>query len=106
MTGTHDLAFRFHFAPGLETSVRPDGTDEVCDKMSFARLLIAASGLAAEPVLESRFSSGDYGAKEPSVSVCWTVRIALLLTARFALVPVASGEDEGERLGLASDLNV
>jgi hypothetical protein len=98
--GTHDLVFRFHLAPGLETSIRPDGTIEVCDKMNGARLLIAASELETEPVLDSRFSSRDYGAKEPSVSVCWTVRRSAPLTAQFALVPIRAGEDESERLRL------
>jgi uncharacterized heparinase superfamily protein len=95
--GTHDLAFRFHFAPGLETSVSADGTIDVCDKMNVARLLIVASGLAAEPVLESRFSSRDYGAKEQSLSVCWSVRAAMPFTAQFVLIPVCAGEDASER---------
>ena len=95
--GTHDLAFRFHFAPELETSIRPDGTIEVWDKMNGARLLIVASGLVAEPVLESRFSSRDYGAKAPSESVCWMVRATVPVTAQFMLVPVCAGEDESER---------
>ena len=96
--GVHDLAFRFHFAPGLETTIRPDGSIEVCDKMNGTRLLIVASGLAAEPVLESRFSSRDYGAKAPSVSVCWTVSAAVPFAAQFVLIPVGANEDEGERL--------
>jgi len=99
--GTHDLAFRFHFAPGLEISVRPDGTIEVCDKMTFARLLIKPNGPSAEPVLESRFSSRDYGAKEQSVSVCWNVRAAMPVTAQFILIPVCAGEDASERLRLS-----
>ena len=98
LTGGHSFSFRFHFAPGLETKVRADGMIEVCDKMNGARLLIAASGVNAEPVLESQFSSRDYGAKEPSVSACWTVRSAAPLAARFVLVPVRAGEDETERL--------
>ncbi|HMJ24881.1 MAG TPA: alginate lyase family protein [Pyrinomonadaceae bacterium] len=89
--GTHDLAFRFHLAPGLDTSIRADGTVEVCDKMNGARLLIVARGLAAEPVLESRFSSRDYGSKAPSVSVCWSVRSALPVNAQFILFPVRAG---------------
>jgi hypothetical protein len=100
--GTHDLAFRFHFAPELESSVRTDGTIEVYDKMNGARLMIAASELGAGPVLESRFSSRDYGAKASSVSVCWKVRAALPFTARFVLIPVGADEDESERLGLGS----
>jgi hypothetical protein len=98
--GTHDLAFRFHFAAELEASIGPDGTIEVCDKMNGARLLIVASGLTAEPALESRFSSRDYGAKAPSVSVCWAVRSVLPVTAQFVLVPVPANEDESERLRL------
>jgi len=98
--GTHDVAFRFHLAPGLKTEVLPDGSINVCDKMKGARLLIVASGLAAEPVLESRFSSRDYGSKEPSESVCWIVQAAMPLSAKFVLVPVCANEDESERLGL------
>jgi hypothetical protein len=89
--GTHDLAFRFHLAPGLDTSIRRDGTVEVCDKMNGARLLIVARGLSAEPVLESRFSSRDYGSKAPSESVCWSVRAALPVNAQFVLFPVRAG---------------
>jgi len=98
--GTHDLAFRFHFGPGLEISVRPDGTIDVCDKMTFARLLIKANGPSAEPVLESRFSSRDYGAKEQSVSVCWTINAALPFAAQFVLIPIRADEDGSARLRL------
>ena len=98
--GTHQIAFRFHFAPGLETNIRSDGIIEVCDKMNGAHLLIAASGLTAEPILEPRFSSRDYGAREPSVSVCWTARSSIPLSAQFVLVPVRADEDKSARLGL------
>jgi len=98
--GTHSFSFRFHFAPGLETKVRLDGIIEIGDRMNGARLLIVASGVNAEPVLEARLSSCDYGAKEPSVSVCWTVRSAVPLAAEFVLVPIRAGEDERERLSL------
>jgi hypothetical protein len=98
--GEHDLAFRFHLAPGLEAKVRSDGTVEACDKISGARLLIVAKGITEQPVLEERFSSRDYGAKQPSISVCWRLRTALPVTAYFGLVPVASREDVGERIAL------
>src|SRR5260370_18553105 len=94
----HTLMFRFQFARRLESKGRAYGRIEVGDKMSGARLLIAASGVNAEPVLESRFSSRDYGAKEASVSACWTVRGSVPLTAQFALVPIRAGEDEAQRL--------
>jgi uncharacterized heparinase superfamily protein len=99
--GTHDLAFRFHFGPRLQISVRPDETIEAWDKMSGARLLIVASGTGAEPILESRFSSPDYGAKAASESVCWMTRADLPLTVRFVLVPVCADEDQNERLRLS-----
>jgi hypothetical protein len=106
--GAHEFSFRFHLAPGLETKIRPDGIVEVWDKMSGARLLIVcqkldrevgpgANRIEAKPVLESQFSSNDYGAKQPSDSVCWTTRGSLPLKAEFALVLVRAGEAEAER---------
>lgn len=100
--GEHQLAFRFHLAPGLETSVRSDGIIEVCDKMNDARLLIVASGLDGQPVLEPRWSSRDYGAKQASVSVSWTLRTSLPFTAYFCIVPVGAGEDRDERIALVN----
>ncbi|HEX3142860.1 MAG TPA: heparinase II/III family protein, partial [Pyrinomonadaceae bacterium] len=41
--GAHEFSFRFHFAPGLETEVRPDGIVLACDKIQGASLLIAPS---------------------------------------------------------------
>lgn len=96
--GEHELAFRFHLAPGLETTIRSDGSVEACDKMSDARLLIVASGLSVQAGREERFSSRDYGAKQPSVSVCWRLRTALPFTAYFGIVPIASGENVDERI--------
>jgi hypothetical protein len=106
--GEHDLVFRFHLAPGLETSIRPEGTIEVCDKMNRGRLLIVARELnvprfRAHPELEGLFSSHDYGRKEPSVSVRWNVRTTLPFAAHFVIVPVLAGEDEIIRLSAAMD---
>ena len=108
--GMHEFGFRFHFAPGLETKVRPDGIVEVCDKMNRARLLIVCqqpdSGegqVDLTPALESRFSSRDYGQKEPSVSVCWTVRCAAPFRVEFQLIPVGAGENEKERVAIVSE---
>ena len=91
--GEHDFSFRFHFAPGLKLKVRPDGIIEVCDKMSGARLLIVPSGISVLGALEERFSSRDYGAKSPSISVCWTVRGSAPLTASFVLLPLRAGQE-------------
>jgi hypothetical protein len=106
--GEHDLSFRFHFAPGLEASVRSDGFLDVCDRMNGARLLIAAYELNVahlrQPEIEARFSSSDYGAKEASVSARWSLRTGLPFALNFVIVPVCAGEDEGERLSTAMDL--
>jgi hypothetical protein len=48
--------------------------------------------------LEPQFSSRDYGSKEASVSVCWTVKTAVPFTAQFLLVPVRPNENADERL--------
>lgn len=105
--GEHDLSFRFHFATGLETSVRSDGFVDVCDRRSGARLLIAAFEVnvahARQPELEARFSSRDYGAKEPSVSARWSLRTGLPFRLNFVIVPVCAGENEAERLSSAMD---
>jgi Heparinase II/III N-terminus/Heparinase II/III-like protein len=101
--GEHAFAFRFHFAPGLESRVRPDGVVEVSDKRNRARLLISTNGLAVKPELEARFSSRDYGKKLPSQAVCWKDRRPLPLTVRFILVPVAENEGEDDRLQQAED---
>ena len=111
--GTHECAFRFHIAPGLETRIRPDGIVEVSDKINGARLLIAyqqpdhqrGQSIASEleTKLEPQFSSNDYGAKEPSISACWSVRTALPYGAHFAIIPVCAKENERERLGSAID---
>ena len=108
--GKHEFSFRFHVAPGLETKVRADGIVGLCDKMNGARLLIALQQperqegqIELAPVLESRFSSRDYGQKEPSVSICWTLRSAAPLQMEFKLIPVRPDEDENERMAIASD---
>ena len=101
--GKHEFAFRFHFGPALKSKVRPDGIVETVDEKNGARLLISAPGLSAKPEFESRFSSRDYGNKQPSTSVCWKTRAAVPITARFILVPVAGNEDEAERLAIVSE---
>ena len=106
--GTHEFSFRFHLAPGLETKARPDGSVEVYDKMNGARLLIVcqkpdgkdgpAGQFEMKAAFEPRFSSRDYGEKEPSVSVCWAVKTPTPFSAQFALIPVRSEENNADRL--------
>jgi hypothetical protein len=100
--GEHDLLFRFHFAPGLESVVRSDGIVEVCDRLHGVRLLIRAgeanTWVVRPPELETQFSSSNYGEKEPSISACWFGRTALPYELHFVMVPVRPGEDADERL--------
>lgn len=102
--GEHLFCFRFHFADGLETSVRPDGAFLARDQVTGAGLFIIALGANDAPELESRFVSRDYGAKSASVSACWKTRAPVPLTRRWALVPVCAGETEEQRLSLAASL--
>ncbi|MGB7925838.1 MAG: alginate lyase family protein [Pyrinomonadaceae bacterium] len=102
--GERLLRFRFHIAPGLETSLHGDTILRACDKIKNVRLLIAPLDPIAGPELEPRFASIDYGAKSPSVSACWAVRVSgPVFTVRWALVPVCAGEDESARLRLIAD---
>lgn len=102
--GIHEFNFRFHLAPGLSITVRPDEVVQACAKISGARLLIVSLDLSEAPQLEPRFSSREYGQKEPSVSICWHVRAVAPFVARFALIPVCAGEDEGQRTRLIERL--
>jgi hypothetical protein len=98
--GEHDFAFRFHFAAGLDSRVRPDGIVEVIDKRKGARLLIAVHGLDVKAELESQFSSRDYGNKQPSQSVCWTLKRTTPFSVKFAIIPVDIDENEHDRLAV------
>jgi uncharacterized heparinase superfamily protein len=107
--GTHEFSFRFHVAPGVDAKVRRDGTVELYDKISSARLLVSCQPReggqpsSIEPILESQFSSHDYGQKAESVSVCWAMQAAAPLEVQFTLIPVGSAEDESERQAIASE---
>jgi hypothetical protein len=98
--GGHNFRFRFHFADGLEISVRPDNIVQAWDKMSGARLYVAPFELQNPPTLEERFTSRDYGAKALSVSACWTERLEKSFRVTWMLVPVCPDEDERARLKL------
>jgi hypothetical protein len=98
--GEHVFRFRFHFAEGLETSVRAQGITMACDKMTGARLYVVALDSSDAPELEPRFTSRDYGAKSASVSACWKIRATVPLVRRWAIVPACAGEDEEKRLSL------
>ena len=92
--GQHDLFFRFHCAPEVDVTLRSDGILELCDRISHARLLVALLQAPASFELEPTFVSRDYGAKQSSVSACWSERADVPLTRRWAIVPLRANENE------------
>jgi PAS domain-containing protein len=113
--GRHSFRFFFHLAPGRDARALADGSVVVADKVSAARLFIVPLGAFAEgdastalgaPAFEPRWSSRDYGEREESRAVCWSVESAAPLVARWALVPLCADEDEGEALKLVETLRI
>jgi hypothetical protein len=102
--GEHVFHFRFHFAEGLETSVRVQGIALACDKMTGARLYVVALESNDVPELEPRFMSRDYGERSASISACWKIRATVPLVLRWAIMPICASEDEKERLSLIAEL--
>ena len=128
-SGKHTFRFCFHIAPGLEILSKGDGLTEVRDKENNARLLIASLDLKEDPVAEShakppaesdsrkkaldlkqepsvepRWFSRDYGAKTPSVALCWTVEAEAPLHIRWVLVPICGGDNTDTPLALVEHL--
>jgi uncharacterized heparinase superfamily protein len=101
--GTHEFAFRFHCAPGIDVQVSPDGNVQLCDKINGTCLLIAALTESAPPLLEPGFASANYGAKEASTIVCWLQRGSAPLR-RWALIPSSGSEDERRVTRLVASL--
>jgi uncharacterized heparinase superfamily protein len=101
--GTHEFAFRFHCAPGIDVQVSPDGNVQLCDKINGTCLLIAALTESAPPLLEPGFASANYGAKEASTIVCWLQRGSAPLR-RWALIPSSGSEDESRVTRLVASL--
>ena len=98
--GSHDLKFRFHFAPSLEVKTRSDNMVEARDTINGARLFICAADVDFSPQLEARFSSRDYCAKSESLAACWSVSTNMPYELRWVIIPVQKDDDETERLSL------
>src|ERR1043165_847823 len=94
--GTHNFAFRFHSAPGLDVQVTADGNVELCDKITGACLSIVPLTESAPPVLEPGFASTDYGAKDASTIVSWFQRASVSLRRRWALIPLSRRDDKSQ----------
>jgi uncharacterized heparinase superfamily protein len=96
--GAHEFSFRFHFAPGLETEVRPDGIVLACDKIQGASLWLAPLSDQSIAQLESGFVSNDYGAKQSSVVACWAESASVPLRKRWLIIPLLATEDNAAEL--------
>jgi hypothetical protein len=103
-SGEHVFKFRFHIAPGLESSRGETGTVTIASDQTGARLLIVPLDEEWPIEIEPRWTSRDYGAKIASVSICWTVKTHAPRVMRWALVPVCKDESEQERLDLVQHL--
>jgi uncharacterized heparinase superfamily protein len=102
--GDHEFTFVFHFAPGLEITVSEDHSVTARDGKTDASLLIKPLGLNSAPDVEPRFSSRNYGKKDPSTAAVWTANSSALLSARWAIIPLRAGEDPATHLSTIGDL--
>jgi hypothetical protein len=102
--GEHDFRFVFHAAPGREIRVQGSSV-EILDPASGARLVVDSLSGHEGVVVEPRWSSRDYGAKEESAAAVWKIRAAAPLRARWLLLPVCAGEDVRARLELLTGLS-
>jgi hypothetical protein len=87
-----------------DTRIQDSVAVEIRDNVTGARLVIASldglEGLTVEP----RWSSREYGSKVESSAAVWTLRASAPLKARWLLMPVCAGEDDGARLELLARL--
>lgn len=102
-SGDHKVATRFHFDAGLELTLIEQNSVMAYDAGSRARLVVRSLDLEQTIELESQFTSGHYGAKSKSLSVCWATKMNIPGKLRWALVAVRAGEDQTERLRVVSD---
>jgi Heparinase II/III-like protein/Heparinase II/III N-terminus len=68
--GEHVYEARFHFAPGLDVSVR-DRAVEARD--GDVGLMVSSLSSGVQPLLESQPVSRDYGEMSDAISACWRI---------------------------------
>ena len=100
-TGKHELAARFHLDAGLEVSLLENNRVIARDETTGASLIVSSLDLNQPAHLEGQFRSEHYGAKDESISACWTTKTHLPCKLRWAIVPVCVGENLEERLDIA-----
>ena len=96
--GEHEVVGRFHFDTGLATDVLEDRGVVVRDAVSDSQICIWPLGDLPGPEFESQFVSRHYGSKSPSITAKWSTKITAPWKVRWAIVPVAAGEDVEERI--------
>ncbi len=96
--GFHQLQFRFHLAPNLRVETEGENAAALFDAAE-NQLFIKSFGLSGKPEIEEVWVSRNYGERQKSSSICWTINSKLPVTARFAIVPMRSDESkQAERL--------
>lgn len=68
--GEHVYEVRFHFAPGLDVSVRDAAVEATGEEV---QLILSSLTSAVQPVLETQPVSRDYGEMRDAVSACWRI---------------------------------
>lgn len=104
--GEHKVAARFHFDSGLEVRPFDQGSVIARDPVTGTRLLVCALDLDRPPEVQTQFTSTQYGSKLESSSVCWTTRTGVhdkFRKLRWAVIPVCSGEEVQDRLGVVQN---
>lgn len=98
--GKHEVAARFHFAPGLEVKHFDKSFVMARDELTRAGLLLGSLDLDQPVKLERQFTSQHYGSRLESFSACWVTRTKVPSKLRWAIIPVCAGDDQNERLSL------
>ena len=102
--GRHNLAFRFHCAPGLDVTVA--GCLRLLDRVTGARLFVASLSGFPGPELQSGFVSTDYGAKQASIIACWSEKAVVPQHRHWAIIPLRANENDAVAVELIAKLRV
>ena len=101
-TGRHELRFSFHIAPGMVIEIGGDGVVSIA-AASGVRVFMFTD-LSAVPGVSQAWRSRNYGNREETQMLSWTVHAAMPFAANFMIVP-SSLEDATERAELIRRLS-
>jgi hypothetical protein len=102
--GTHEFRFSFHISPGQAVVGIDRATVRIGDK-SGCGLYIRADGIDTASATVPAFVSRNYGYREDSLILHWTLTSTAPLAGRFIIVPSGAPEDDASRLELLGRLN-